>query len=324
MQKILITGGGGFIGSNIAAALASQHHITLCDRFGQDEKWINIRQLPLAEIILPDQLDEWLKTPEHHPDIIIHMGAISATTERDIDAIITNNLQLSQQLWHWSSKHHTPLIYASSAATYGDGSKGFEDTEDVDYLLSLKPLNGYAWSKWLFDIWAIKEAANGNHPPHWAGLKFFNVYGPHEHHKGDMKSVICKMFPDVIDEKPVKLFTSHHPDYKDGGQLRDFVYVQDCVSVVKWLMEHKDVSGLFNVGTGKARSFFDLATATHVACGKEPKIEYIPMPPALRRKYQYFTEANMSKLRGAGYDIPATSLEDGVKNYIQQLTREAQ
>jgi ADP-L-glycero-D-manno-heptose 6-epimerase len=252
------------------------------------------------------------------------MGAISATTEKDADLIVETNIVLSRRLWKWCGKNQVKFIYASSAATYGDGEQGFKDSQAIEELARLKPLNAYGWSKHVFDRRVARVLKNKNEPvpPQWAGLKFFNVYGPNEYHKDDMMSVICKLYPQVMAGAAAKLFKSHKPQYENGGQLRDFVYVKDCVSVVLWLLENEKVSGLFNVGTGEARSFKDLAEATFKAAGREPKISYIDMPEGLREKYQYFTQANMDKLKAAGYNKPFTTLEAGIKDYVSYLQKE--
>lgn len=318
---IIVTGGTGFIGSNLVAALEAQGHedIVVCDVLGMEEKWRNIAKRELRDIVHPDRLFDYLDTHKDKVEAIFHMGAISSTTERDVDLIVETNIVLSRRLWKWCGNNQVRLIYASSAATYGDGEAGFVDTQEIDGLAKLKPLNAYGWSKHMFDRRVARVLENGNEPvpPQWAGLKFFNVYGPNEYHKDDQMSVICKLYPQVVAGATAKLFKSHHPDYEDGGQLRDFVYVKDCVSVMLWLFDNKDVSGLFNVGTGNARSFKDLAEATFGAAGVEPKINYIDMPEQLREKYQYFTQADMTKLRAAGYDKAFTELEDGIRDYVQ-------
>ncbi len=318
---IIVTGGTGFIGSNLVAALEEKgaKDIVVCDTFGEGDKWRNIAKRELRDIVHPDRLFDYLETHKDKVEVIFHMGAISSTTESDVDLIVETNVVLSRRLWKWCGTNGKRLIYASSAATYGDGEEGFEDVQSVEGLKKLKPLNAYGWSKHLFDrrVARVLEEKSESIPTQWAGLKFFNVYGPNEYHKEDQMSVICKLHPQVMAGAAAKLFKSHRDDYEDGGQLRDFVYVKDCVSVMVWLYENEKVSGLFNVGTGKARSFKDLAEATFKASGVEPKINYIDMPEQLREKYQYFTEANMSNLRQAGYDKEFTSLEDGITDYVQ-------
>jgi ADP-L-glycero-D-manno-heptose 6-epimerase len=321
MKTILITGGGGFIGSNIAASLnaGGQWRVAVCDKFGSGDKWRNLAKHPPHEIVAPQDLFYWLEMRAEEIEAVVHMGAISSTTERDVDLILENNFSLSAMLWRWCAENETRFIYASSAATYGDGEAGFDDDVSLPALEKLRPLNPYGWSKQLFDCHVSRLTAAGEKaPPQWAGLKFFNVYGPNEHHKGDQMSVLCKLAPHAISGEAVKLFKSYNAKYPDGGQLRDFVYVKDCVRVVEWLLATPNVSGLFNVGTGKARSFKDLAAAMFAAIGKSANISYIDMPAELAGKYQYFTEAKMDRLRAAGYTTPFTSLEDGVKEYVQQ------
>ncbi|GLQ04922.1 ADP-glyceromanno-heptose 6-epimerase [Sneathiella chinensis] len=318
-KYILVTGGAGFIGSNIVAALSDKGYtVAVCDWLEQGDKWKNLAKHVVTDFIDPDSLMDWLAVQGADLDAIIHMGAISATTETDGDMILNRNFRPTRALWDWCTATRTPFLYASSAATYGDGSAGFDDDQSEDRLATLHPLNLYGWSKHAFDkVVARIEKQGGPTPPQWAGLKFFNVYGPNEYHKEGMKSVIAQSYPKVAGGEPVTLFRSHHPDYEDGGQLRDFVYVKDCVKVILWLLDNPHVSGLFNLGTGKARSFRDLALATFKAAGVEPNITYIDTPEAIRDKYQYFTEANMTKLRQAGYGGNFYSLEDGIEDYVK-------
>lgn len=326
---IIVTGGAGFIGSNLVSALDERgDDIVIADIFGADDKWRNIAKRGLRDIVKPENLMEYLDEHEGQVQAIFHMGAVSSTTEKDADLIIETNFMLSRKLWRWCAQNDIRFIYASSAATYGDGSAGFSDDETPEELARLKPLNAYGWSKHAFDR-RVASIVSGRHqgdesvPPQWAGLKFFNVYGPNEYHKGDQMSVVCKLFPQAVAGAAARLFESAHPDYDDGGQMRDFIYVKDCVDVMLWLLDNPDINGLFNVGTGKARSFKDLAHAVYNAAGVEPRINYVEMPQDLQEKYQYFTQADMSKLRNAGYDKPFTELEDGVKDYVQTyLNRE--
>ncbi len=316
---IIVTGGAGFIGSNILAALQQKKYpnLVVADWLGCDDKWKNIAKRELAAIVEPPHLRSFLADHADEVQAVVHMGAISTTTEADADLIIRSNFTLSQELWKFCTDAKVPYIYASSAATYGDGSLGFKDDDSLEHLNALRPLNPYGWSKALFDRWVARELASEHPaPPQHVALKFFNVYGPNEYHKGGQKSVVAHIFPDVLHDREVKLFKSYNPKYKDGWQLRDFVWVGDIVSVILWLLEHPDVSGLFNVGAGEARSFYDLATATWHALGKEPRIVYVDMPESLRDKYQYFTQADLTKLRAVGYDKPMTPLEDGVTTYI--------
>ena len=317
---IIITGGAGFIGSNIAAALQEQGYkdIAIVDVLGTDDKWKNLAKRELAAIVPPSRLNALLEENAGNIEAIIHMGAISSTTETDADLIVRTNFELSWQLWEHATLMRIPFIYASSAATYGDGSLGFVDDESLDHLNSLRPLNAYGWSKALFDRKIARELAEERPtPPQYVGLKFFNVYGPNEYHKGAQKSVVAHMFPFVKADEPVQLFKSYREKYEDGGQKRDFVWVGDVVNVIIWMLHHPYVRGLFNVGSGKARSFADLARATWAAMGKEPQITYIDMPEALRDKYQYYTQADLTKLRAAGYTARMTTLEDGVRKYVQ-------
>ncbi len=323
---ILITGGAGFIGSNIIAALeeAGYTDLAIADTLGTDEKWKNIAKRTLSAIIEPADLTAFLAKRGDDITAVIHMGAISATTETDADLIVRTNVTLSWELWEFCTRRQIPFIYASSAATYGAGENNFTDRNDLPYLKALRPLNAYGWSKALFDRMVYTALAAGKpHPRQYAGLKFFNVYGPNEYHKGGQKSVVAHIFPNVRDGKTVELFKSYRPDVRDGEQLRDFVWVGDCVRVVLWLLKHPDVSGLFNVGTGRARSFYDLAAATFAAMNQSPRIGFKDMPETLRDKYQYYTQADLNALRAAGFDEPMTSLEDGIRQYVQNYLNTA-
>jgi ADP-L-glycero-D-manno-heptose 6-epimerase len=315
---ILVTGGAGFIGSNIAAALVeSGVPVALCDRFRDGGKWRNVAKLELRDVVAPDLLASWLEAHVDEVEAVVHMGAISSTTESDVDLIVEVNFRLSQLLWRWCAAHGKRLIYASSAATYGAGEHGFDDDGSLEALAKLRPLNAYGWSKHLFDRWVARELAEGRpRPPQWVGLKFFNVYGPNEYHKGGMQSVVAQKYPLASAGETLTLFRSHRSDVPDGGQKRDFVYVRDCVDVVLWLSSHPDVNGLFNLGTGQARSFDDLARAVFSALGRPAQVTYIDMPSVIRPNYQYFTEASMQRLKDAGYSKPFTSLADGVRDYV--------
>ena len=318
---ILVTGGAGFIGSNLAAALTEQGvAVAICDRLRSGDKWRNISKLELRDIVAPERLDDWLKHRDAAVDAVVHMGAISATTELDADLIVETNFRLSQMLWRWCTLHGKRFIYASSAATYGGAEAGFEDDWSLAAMAQLRPLNAYGWSKLLFDRWAVREVALGNgQPAQWVGLKFFNVYGPNEYHKGGMRSVVAQKYSAAAAGEPVSLFRSHREGVSDGGQLRDFVYVADCVAVVLWLLANPKVNGIFNLGTGKARSFAELATALFAAVGKPPRLTYVDTPSAIRPNYQYFTEARMERLRGVGFARPFMTLEDGVREYVQRF-----
>ncbi|HYH18594.1 MAG TPA: ADP-glyceromanno-heptose 6-epimerase [Azospirillum sp.] len=319
---IVVTGGAGFIGSNLVAGLAERGitDIAVADRFRDGDKWRNLAKRELKALVRPDDILPFLDQHAAEVDVIFHMGAISATTERDVDKIVANNVALSMELWRWCAWRGARFIYASSAATYGDGAAGFVDDGSVEALADLRPLNPYGWSKHLFDRYVARAVLNGEPaPPQWAGLKFFNVYGPNERHKGDMMSVVAKLHPVLKAGEPARLFKSHRPDFADGGQSRDFIHVDDCVAVMLWLLDTPEVSGLFNVGTGKARSFKDLAEATFAALGLEPRIAYVDMPEHLRDKYQYFTQASTDRLRAAGFTRPFIELEEGVRRYVQDF-----
>ena len=316
---ILVTGGAGFIGSNIVADLAADHEVAVCDRLGpaDDGKWRNLAKHPIADFIAPEAIWAWLARRGEAVEAIVHMGAISSTTHPDADEVMHVNFGLSRDLWDWCAAHQRRLIYASSAATYGDGAAGFDDADDLDSLTRLRPLNVYGWSKALFDIHARREADRGHAPAQWAGLKFFNVYGPNEGHKGPMKSVACQIWPKVAAGEPVRLFKSHREGFADGGQMRDFVHVGDAAAVVRWLLASPGVNGVFNLGSGQARSFADLAQAVFAAAGRPARIEYFDMPEALRDRYQYFTQARLDRLRTAGYAAAFTPLEQGIEDYVR-------
>ncbi len=319
MAMIIVTGGAGFIGSNLLAALEGQGELVVVDRLGQGAMWRNLAKREIADLIHPDDFCSFLNgLAGDQVQTIYHLGAISSTTETDVDAIVANNIRLSLDIFSWCSQKKVRLIYASSAATYGDGAQGFVDDDSVQALAKLRPLNPYAWSKHVVDRRVARLLRSGGSlPPQCVGLKFFNVYGPNEYHKGSMRSVVHQLTPKVMAGEEAVLFRSHHPDYEDGGQLRDFIYVKDVVQVLTWMLANPSVQGLFNVGTGQARSFADLAHAVFAACDKPVQIRYVDTPLEIRDKYQYFTQAEMSKLRAAGYDEPFTSLEDGVQDYVQ-------
>ena len=321
---IIVTGGGGFIGSNILAGLerAGYRKTVVVDWLGREEKWKNIAKRNLYDVVAPEELDVFLAKNREDIEAVIHMGAISTTTERDADLFVRHNIRLSWNLWEFCRDCGKRFLYASSAATYGAGENGFEDDDSPEYLNRLRPLNPYGWSKALIDrkIAGIVAAGGQLHlPPQCAGLKFFNVYGPNEYHKGGQKSVVAHIYPKVKNDEPVPLYKSYHPDYEDGGQRRDFVWVGDLVDVVLWLLENPGVSGLFNVGSGEARTFTDLARAVWQAADKEPKITFIDMPEGLRGQYQYYTRANIARLRAAGYTREMTPLETGVACYVRNF-----
>lgn len=312
---IVVTGGAGFIGSAIVWRLNTlgNDNIILVDELGTTDKWKNLVGLKFQEFIHKDDFISAVINDDFDFPLqaIIHMGANSSTTEKDADHLMSNNYLYTQELAKYCLSRNIRLIYASSAATYGDGSLGFVDDESK--LETLRPLNMYGYSKQLFDLWAKKNKVLDK----IAGLKFFNVYGPNEYHKGDMRSVVHKAFEQVRDIGKVKLFKSLHPNYKDGEQMRDFVYVKDAVDMTLYFLEHPEKNGIFNVGAGNARTWNDLVTALFNAVGKAVNIEYIDLPENLREKYQYFTEANLSKIRSAGYSESTITLEDGVSDYVK-------
>ena len=316
----VVTGGAGFIGSNIVASIAARgQEVVVCDWLRSDDRWRNLAKHEIAEIVAPDNLLAWLGCNRSRVEAVIHMGAISATTETDVDLIVDRNVRATLSLLRWCTEARIRLVYASSAATYGDGGAGFDDEFGCEALARLRPLNAYGWSKLVIDRRIARLAREAQPlPPQWVGLKFFNVYGPNEYHKGPMQSVVAKNYALVRDAQPLHLFRSYRPDYVNGGQLRDFVYVQDCADVVLWLLDHPEVSGLFNLGTGEARTWLDLAQAMFDAAEQPCRVEFVDMPPGLIDQYQYFTEARMERLRSAGYDKPFTPLEDGIRQYIRK------
>jgi ADP-L-glycero-D-manno-heptose 6-epimerase len=313
---IIVTGGAGFIGSAIVWRLneLGEENIMIVDELGSDEKWKNLVGLNFKDFINKyDFLDVVIDggLTGYDAKAIIHMGANSSTTEKDADLLLTNNYEYTKALAEYSLENNVRFIYASSAATYGDGALGFDD--DLAKCDHLRPLNMYGYSKQMFDLWAMKCGAFEE----IVGIKYFNVYGPNEYHKGDMRSVVHKAFEQVRDTGKVTLFKSLNKDYKDGEQMRDFIYVKDAVNMTLHFLKHPDKNGLFNVGSGKARTWNDLVTALFKAIGKPVNIEYIDLPDHLADKYQYFTEANTGKLRNAGYNKPVSSLEDGINDYVK-------
>jgi ADP-L-glycero-D-manno-heptose 6-epimerase len=315
---LLVTGGAGFIGSNLVAALndAGRTDVAVCDLLGQDGKWRNLAKRQLADFVPPSELLGWLQG--RRIEAMVHLGAISSTTATDGDLVMEANFRLPLALLDWCSATGTPFIYASSAATYGNGEHGFDDDGSVAGLKQLRPMNLYGWSKNLFDLAVAERAARGERlPPQWAGLKFFNVFGPNEYHKGTMMSVLARRFDDIKAGRAVQLFKSHRDGIADGDQRRDFIYVDDVVQVMLWLLATPSVSGLFNVGTGKARSFKDLMLSAYIALGSEPNIQYIDMPESIRGSYQYFTQSKVDRLQRVGYNGGFTALEDAVDTYVK-------
>lgn len=318
----VVTGGAGFIGSNVLAALEERgcEDLVVVDRLRDGNKWRNIAHRELADIVEPVRIFDFLEQHRTKVKAILHMGAVSSTTEKDVDKILTNNFDYSVALLRWCALHGIRLIYASSGATYGDGSNGFDDDASIAHLAKMRPLNAYGWSKHLFDRRVARRVAqNKKMPPQWVGLKFFNVYGPNEYHKGQQSSVVSQVYPHAAQNTHFNLFRSHNPAYKDGGQLRDFIWVGDVVDVIMWFLDNPKISGLYNLGTGKARSFFDLAASAYRALGLEPNIRYIDTPVPIRDKYQYFTEAKMDRLRSIGYTKPFTGVEEGVNLYVKEF-----
>jgi ADP-L-glycero-D-manno-heptose 6-epimerase len=314
---LLVTGGAGFIGSNIVASLneAGRSDIVVNDSLGTDARWRNLAKRQIADLVQPRELAAWLDGRKL--DAVIHMGAISDTTASDGDLVMQSNFRLSLTLLDWCTRTQTPFIYASSAATYGNGEHGFSDDDRPDHLRSLRPMNLYGWSKHLFDQALIGRKLRGEKlPPQWAGLKFFNVFGPNEYHKGKMASVLARIFDEAKAGQTVKLFKSHRAGIADGDQRRDFIYVDDVVAVVRWFLDTPRISGLFNVGTGQARSFREMIEAMFAALKRAPKIEYVDMPESIRGQYQYFTQSEVGRLRTAGYNAGFTPLEDAVGRYV--------
>jgi ADP-L-glycero-D-manno-heptose 6-epimerase len=317
----VVTGGAGFIGSNLLAVLQERGMgpLAAIDRCDDPHKIRNMAKRDVKYFIAPEQTFDFLDFQARNIKGIFHLGAISSTTERDLAKLDEINVRLSRALWAWCTRNRVPFIYASSAATYGDGEGGFDDDNRVDALAKLKPLNPYGQSKHSFDLFVAQETATGSSsPPQWAGLKFFNVYGPNEFHKGPQASLVPQIYPKAAAGESFALFKSHNAAYPDGGQLRDFVFVEDCCDVMLWLLEHSGTDGIYNLGTGKARSFLDLATAVYTAVGRAPQITYRDTPLEIRNQYQYFTQARMDRLRRAGYTKPFTTLEDGVTTLVQK------
>lgn len=315
----VITGGAGFIGSNVVAAIEERGlgDIVISDRLRSQNKWRNISKRMLHSIVFPENLMPFLNDHESKVEAVIHFGSISSPLEANVDLIVENNIQLTWTLWRWCVAHQVPFIFASSAAVYGDAAGGFSDDFSTESLATLRPLSAFAWSKLLIDR-KIAQAIERDRktPPQWVGLRFFNLYGPNEYHKGPHQSVVPQIYNQANVGRLFPLFKSERPDYADGQQKRDFMWVDDCVDVILWFLQHPHVSGLFNVGTGVARSYLDVLTSVYRAMGKEPESDFMPLPDQLKGKYQYFTQADMSKLRAVGYDKPFTPLEEGVARYV--------
>jgi len=315
---ILVTGGAGFIGSNLQAALARRGLETIVvDSLGCKGKWLNLAKHAPDRVIHPDGLDAFLET-RPALEMVFHLGAVSSTSATDGDLTWATNVELSRRLWMWCAERGVRFAYASSAATYGDGSNGFDDDGNPAVLERLRPLNLYGWTKYAFDLSVARRLAVARErPPQWVGLKFFNVYGPNEYHKGDMISVVKVKYDELAAGGPARLFRSEIAGLPDGAQARDFIWVGDVVDVMLWLFDNPDVNGLFNVGTGRARTYLDLAHAVCDAAGKPRAVQFIDTPPSLKAQYQSFTQAAMDRLRAAGYSGQFTTLEEGVHRYVQ-------
>lgn len=321
---ILITGGAGFIGSNLQAALAARGHQTVvADTLGSEGKWRNLAKHPPSRIVHPDGIGDFL---DSHPplEVIFHLGAVSETTAVDGDHTWATNVEFSRYLWEWCAQRGVRFIYASSAATYGDGAQGFDDDFALPALEKLRPLNLYGWTKHAFDMLVARQLSlQAKRPPQWAGLKFFNVYGPNEYHKGKMISVVKVKYDEVAGGSPARLFKSDQPGLADGAQSRDFIWVGDVVDVMLWLLDTPAAHGLFNLGTGSARTYLDLAHAVCDAAGEARQVQFIDMPPSLAGQYQSFTQAPMARLRRAGYPGQFTPLEQGIRRYVQDFLAKA-
>lgn len=316
---IIVTGGAGFIGSHLVTRLNQEEvkdSIVVVDWLGEEGKWRNLQKAILSDFIPPEELFPYLKAHQKKVKKIIHLGAISSTTDHQGDKVIETNFRLSQSLWSWCSKTHVPFFYASSAATYGKGEQGFEDSWDPSYLNKLEPLNLYGWSKHLFDQWVSREVVEGRPcPPQWVGFKFFNVFGPRENHKGPQQSMISQIIRSLENHEPISLFKSAHPPWADGEQRRDFVWIGDCIDVIMWFHHSHHISGIFNVGSGQDRSFLEVAQVLSKTWGRRVDILYKDMPPSLIPHYQCFTRANLERLQQVGYPLPMTSLEKALDLY---------
>ncbi len=318
---IIVTGGAGFIGSNLVAELneRGRDDVVVCDWLREDQRWLNLRKRMFRDFVFPEDLVDYCRL--NQPDAILHMGANSSTTATNGDEVLKVNTKFTLALVDHCAAAGVPFIYASSAATYGDGENGFDDDPSLAALKKLRPLNLYGWSKHMVDLILSERREKGLPlPPKCIGLKFFNVYGQNEYHKGDMISVVGKNYDKVAQGGTVSLFKSYKEGFVDGGQRRDFIYVDDVVDVTLWCLDKGPSCGLFNVGTGAAHSFREFVEALFAACGRSPKIEYVPMPESLQTRYQYFTQANMRNLRAAGYDRAFAPVQAGVASYVRHLS----
>jgi ADP-L-glycero-D-manno-heptose 6-epimerase len=319
---VVVTGGAGFIGSNLVEELGRRGQpVVVIDDFDGPEKWSNVSHTNVHALVNWTVALDWL---DKHADLIsavFHLGAISSTTASDLNLLLAKNVHFSNAMWDWCARTGKPLLYGSSAATYGDGRLGFSDAMNLAQLEQLHPLNPYAWSKHLVDLRILRSVTAGaKQPPAWYGVKFFNVYGPREHHKGDMRSVALKFYEKATSGGDVELFRSHRPDVKDGMQLRDFIHVGDCIDVMLWLMAARPDNGIYNIGTGRAEPFLEIANAVIAATKAPAQVRFIDMPEAIRDRYQYFTAADMSKLRGAGYNGSFRPVAAGIADYVRTLS----
>lgn len=318
---LVITGAAGFIGSNLVADLEAigRGPITVCDWFGTNNKWRNLAKRNIAAFVRPEEIIAFLDANAAEVKAVIHMGAISSTTAQDVDELVTWNIRSSVSLWDWCSAHAVPFIYASSAAVYGAEENSFSDDDDPSVVAGLRPLNAYGWSKKVVDeIFANRTVKQNRVPPQWVGLRFFNVYGPNEYHKDAMKSVVLKLFDAIQQGKRIQLFKSHREDVADGEQRRDFIYVKDCTKAICWFLDHPNVNGIFNLGTGTSRSFIDITTQLDRVLKRNLNVEFIDIPTEIREKYQYFTQAEMTKARDVGMAFAFTTLDEGVADYVQR------
>jgi ADP-L-glycero-D-manno-heptose 6-epimerase len=318
----VVTGGAGFIGSNLVEQLGERGRLAVViDDFVTPDKWTNLRHPNIHDLVNWTEAFDWLDRNADRVSEVFHLGAISSTTASDLKALLKQNVHFSNAMWDWCAARGKPLVYASSAATYGDGSRGFSDAMAFGELEKLAPLNPYGWSKQLVDLHVLRSAAAGaKTPPAWYGVKFFNVYGPREHHKGDMRSVALKLYEKVKAGGQVELFRSYRPDIADGMQSRDFIHVGDSIDVLLWLMAQRPPSGIYNVGTGRAEAFLEIAKAVIAETRTNAAVRFIDMPEAIRERYQYFTQADMNKLRSAGYNAPFRAVAEGVADYVRALS----
>ena len=322
----VITGGAGFLGSNLAAGIEEREmgEITIVDRFQTDNRWRNIAKRSLREIVFPEKLFEYLDKYAERVDAVVHIDYSGFTDENDIDALIEERVHLTFRLWSWCAEHQKPFFYDSTAGVYGDGSLGFKDDDSAEALAKLRPLSAKAWTKLFLDRKIVDTINRGDPaPPQWIGLRCFNLYGPNEYHNTSHQSIIARIFNAAKNGKLFPLYKSESPDCKDGEQKRDFMWVKDTVDVILWLMNHREISGVFNVGTGQARTYADAVKAVYEAMGKKPEMDFMDMPAEAKGQYQYFTQADVRKLRTAGYTESFTSLEEGVSRYVRDYLEQS-